>query len=338
MTTAAILKHCYDITESYLKIDDRVTNNSTISIIKETQDLLISTKQIFLNEILPYWNPIKDNISISYNGGKDCQVLLIIYLACLYEYFYMAALNFNNLKLDTMNTFNNMNTTVKFALKAVYLRQENTFQIINEFIEESSKKYGLSLYKSNIGSMENSLKEYMIHEKWDCNYNTKQKAGIIIGIRRSDPYALNLKYIQQTDKNWPQFMRLQPLLDWKLRNVWSFLIYSNEPICKLYELGFTSLGGVNNTVRNLYLKKTKCNQNGDKCKDGTSTSSHLWNHFQWEFQHRFGSHNKDDHSEDMTIEDNSIDHEYLCNDTESYYPGWFLIDDEKERAGRTKRK
>jgi 3'-phosphoadenosine 5'-phosphosulfate sulfotransferase (PAPS reductase)/FAD synthetase len=40
-----------------------------------------------------------------------------------------------------------------------------------------------------------------------------------------------------------------------LRKVWQFLIDHNLPYCKLYDEGYTSLGNVENTVRNPFLKR-----------------------------------------------------------------------------------
>lgn len=57
-----------------------------------------------------------------------------------------------------------------------------------------------------------------------------------------------------TDVNWPQIMRVSPILDWHYSNVWDYLLYYKVPYCKLYDMGYTSLGNSKNTIRNPYLR------------------------------------------------------------------------------------
>ncbi|KAL6947658.1 hypothetical protein ACO0RG_000234 [Hanseniaspora osmophila] len=339
-----ILAHCYHIVETYLSISTNVT--SELPIIHETQQRIQETKSVFLERILPFWNPVLNNISISYNGGKDCQVLLIIYLACLYEFFQ------NRFSMQQAYLDN-------FQVNGVYIKQYETFHILENFVLNSAQYYDLNMYTTQVGqNMKDSLREYLGHlnlkdynqtredeneRDWDLDgvemgnlqkikstherqEIQKDHHGVIIGIRRSDPYALDLKEIQRTDADWPCFTRLQPLLEWKLQNVWSFLLFSNDSFCKLYELGYTSIGGIKTTLKNPKLNK-KDNKN-------------LWNHFHWELEHAYVTETHDTHApflevykQEDTLVQSDIDHDLVCNDT-SYYPGWYLISDKQERDGR----
>lgn len=84
--------------------------------------------------------------------------------------------------------------------------------------------------------------------------DTKLKA-IFVGIRRTDPYGQHLKHFQKTDKGWPDFIRIHPVIDWRYKDIWNFLRVLGIPYCILYELGYTSLGGTDNTVPNPDLRR-----------------------------------------------------------------------------------
>lgn len=49
-------------------------------------------------------------------------------------------------------------------------------------------------------------------------------------------------------------MRINPILDWKFSDIWSFHKLINVEYCKLYDEGYTYLGNKNNTFKNEYLK------------------------------------------------------------------------------------
>lgn len=56
-----------------------------------------------------------------------------------------------------------------------------------------------------------------------------------------------------TDSDWPQVMRVSPLLDWHYSYVWDYLLYFRIPYCPLYDEGYTSLGNNINTAKNQRL-------------------------------------------------------------------------------------
>lgn len=289
------------IIESYLSIPDNTTG-----IITETQAALKQTRDYFLQDFFSKLDPFSGEISFSYNGGKDCQVLLIIYLGCLWK----LSLNRNEKLLNPHQNF-----PLK-KISAVYINQAETFSSIEQFVKITSDRYFLSLYDSP----EDKLVDMRMAFKNYIKFHPTTKA-IIIGTRSSDPFSRCLKPIQYTDDNWPKFIRLQPLLHWNLQNIWSFLLYSNEEMCGLYKIGFTSIGGIKTTIRNPYLKQV------DDAENDT-----LQNKFEWEIRNAYGDEKSGIvHSSSISISDQKL---IMRDDTSIYYPGWYLTDDAHERCGR----
>lgn len=134
---------------------------------------------------------------------------------------------------------------INHTLDSIYINSETPFPEVSKFIEESTKYYGLNpiIIKS---SLKTGFEQYL-------NQHPKIKT-IIVGIRYSDPYGEFLQPEQQTDHNWPKFVRIHPILHWNYVDVWDFIIGCNLKYCILYDKGYTSLGGIDTTIPNPYLK------------------------------------------------------------------------------------
>ncbi|CEP61229.1 FMN adenylyltransferase LALA0_S02e09648g [Lachancea lanzarotensis] len=306
MTLADISEHCHNITNSYLA----VTNGS--ELVESTQEAIRLTRYHLLEEVFSRWDPFGNQLSFSYNGGKDCQVLLILYLSCLWEFFITKT---RNSQYDSQyHQF-----PLQF-LPTVYINQAETFNTLEQSIESARERYFLSIYESprNQTSMPEAFENYL-------KVHSTAKA-IVIGIRYTDPFGADLCCIQETDSGWPQFMRVQPLLHWTLANVWSILLYSNEEICGLYEKGFTSIGGINSTVPNPALK----------IRNDDATSCGKRNPFEWEISNAYG---KETPCNKVKVSKLTDADEVLLQSTGQldFHPGWFLINDSLERAGRIRR-
>lgn len=304
MDLGQVSEYCYNLTNSYLQI----SNQS--QIISDTQDAIRLTKRYFLQDIFTRWSPLNSEISFSYNGGKDCQVLLLLYLGCIWEFF-----------LSTLRDSQYDRQYHRYPLErlpTVFIDQEQTFATMEEFVASTSERYCLSLYES-LRDEERKVSMAEAFEQF-LKLHSETKA-IVIGVRHTDPYAADLEAIQPTDANWPDFLRLQPLLHWKLSNIWSFLLYSNEPICGIYSMGFTSIGSIDNTLPNPHLRV-----------DQEDKPDLL---FQWEITHAFGKPGDNDDKVNVS-EVKPQDLELLKDSNEKYLPGWYLTDDSLERAGRIK--
>ncbi|KAL8909040.1 MAG: hypothetical protein Q9171_005197 [Xanthocarpia ochracea] len=107
--------------------------------------------------------------------------------------------------------------------------------------------------------------------------NPEVKA-IFVGTRRTDPHGglLSADGFDVTDGGWPRFMRVHPVIEWHYVEVWAVSLPKSEtglergkggltahpvrrghlkiPYCELYDQGYTSLGGTDDTHPNPALR------------------------------------------------------------------------------------
>ncbi|CCE61171.1 hypothetical protein TPHA_0A00860 [Tetrapisispora phaffii CBS 4417] len=308
---------CYNITESYLSL-----NNSN-SIIQETQLTLQNSRRDILNTVFTNWNPFGSKIAFSYNGGKDCQVLLILYLSCLWEYFYTFA-------QQSQYGMEYMQFPIS-SVSSVLISNDVNFLTMEHFIKDTVDRYHLDMYDFSNAKNSVSSKKNMADLFQDYLDDKSEIEAIVVGVRHSDPYSENLSLIDMTDEGWPNFYRVQPLLDWHLTNIWSFLIYSGEPICGLYGEGYTSIGDIDNTLPNPNLNTNEKHQFyfSEELKSAFNRNRNQ--------STEIGIDNGDqDFKVNLSNLDKS-DRQLLHSYNATYYPGWYLIDEKLERAGRIKK-
>ncbi|KAF9467210.1 hypothetical protein BDZ94DRAFT_1249851 [Collybia nuda] len=196
----------------------------------------------------------QDSVSISFNGGKDCTVLLHLFAGALAR----------------------KNSTR--PIPGIYIPVPSPFPALEEFIEESAKAYDLDLFhcrppseevESVITPAQKNGTNYVDSRKPASHAVGKAKgaegmrqaldiyktrfphiSAILIGTRRTDPHGATLSHRNMTDNGWPSFERINPIINWSYSDVWSFLRKLSVPYCKLYDQGYTSLGSTFNTFPN----------------------------------------------------------------------------------------
>lgn len=166
---------------------------------------------------------------MSFNGGKDCLVMLVLFLAVLN---------------DRQNAEEEIFSKIE-QIPCVYVHVENSFQEVDDFVNDCKNQYYLDVIKL-APPLKVGFQKYL-----DLKPHIK---AIFVGMRRTDPYGEHLTYYERTDGGWPDFMRVHPVLDWHYVEIWDFIRYLEIPYCPLYDLGYTSLGGTENTIKNPSLK------------------------------------------------------------------------------------
>lgn len=217
--------------------------------------------------------------TLSFNGGKDCTVLVHILAAVL-----------RRKKRRSMNT--NTEDEMLECIPSLYITCTSPFQEVEDFVIESIRRYNLLLVRQK-GSMKEALQLYLNGQgdeegsaagtrSANSNNSSNQQNGhhphrdvkaIFVGTRRTDPHGADLTPRKQTDPGWPEVERIQPILDWTYQDVWNFLrcpLFSVKedgigdwgsengvPYCSLYDEGYTSLGSTFNTFPNPILDTRK---------------------------------------------------------------------------------
>ncbi|KAK1768325.1 hypothetical protein QBC33DRAFT_371427 [Phialemonium atrogriseum] len=197
-----------------------------------------------IEEALRRYRP--DELSLSYNGGKDCLVLLVLMLACL-----AAPTSTSTSGPDAADAADAVNLPEPAPkpqpprpLQAIYIAPPDPFPEVEDFVATSTIQYHLDLTRYAL-PMRPALEAYL-------GDRTAVKA-IFMGTRRTDPHCECLTHFSPTDADWPQFMRVNPMIDWHYAEIWAFIRHLGISYCSLYQQGFSSLGGMKNTRPNPVL-------------------------------------------------------------------------------------
>ncbi|KJK79460.1 hypothetical protein H634G_05051 [Metarhizium anisopliae BRIP 53293] len=224
----ALPEICYTLRRKVIAFLEQQPADNDVAL-KNTQKQARASIKI-VEEALRRYQP--DELSLSYNGGKDCLVLLVLILACL-PTLYDPSITTNG---DAPVSKNPPPT-----IQAVYIAPPDPFPEVEEFVSSTTKEYHLDLTRYAL-PMRQALEAYQADKP--------AVKAIFMGTRRTDPFCEFLTGFSPTDKGWPQFMRVNPVLDWHYTDIWTFILRLDIPFCSLYQQGYSSLGGVKNTRPN----------------------------------------------------------------------------------------
>lgn len=157
-------------------------------------------------------------ICVSFNGGKDCTVVLHLVHSAL-------------------------GLSPSRKLLAFYFKSPHSFEEEERFVSETAKIYNLELVQYSHDNLKDSLAKFKV--------DYPETRAIFVGTRSDDlrPGA-QMSFFAPTDSGWPEFIRINPILEWSYKQVWDFIRELEIPYCDLYNQGYSSIGSRSDTRKN----------------------------------------------------------------------------------------
>ena len=144
----------------------------------------------------------RGSVSVCFNGGKDCVVMLHLVHAVHQKLFPGT------------------------KLKSFYISEKKTFAEVDSFMEATIERYGLDnkVYQE---PMKEALAEMLSADP--------EVTATTLGVRRGDPGSAKMSSFSPTDGDWPAVMRVNPILAWDYHHVWRFIRSLCLPYPSLYD-------------------------------------------------------------------------------------------------------
>lgn len=159
-------------------------------------------------------------------------------------------------------------------IPAIYISVPSPFPTLEDFIQEAVQLYNLDLFQckppaESVESVstpsEGGPSEFIkpvgkakggegMRQALEIYKNRfPHITAILIGTRRSDPHGgmsntivahhpdslrvARLSHRNMTDPGWPEYERINPIINWSYADVWTFLRKLQIPYCQLYDQG-----------------------------------------------------------------------------------------------------
>lgn len=159
-----------------------------------------------INTLLTISGP--EEISLSYNGGRDCLVLLVLILASLPASSWPSPTS----RSPAADADHSKATSNYHPLQAIYIASSDPFPEVEHFATTSAAHYQLDLTRYAL-PMRCALEAYQ--------GDRPAIKAIFMRTRRTDPRSEFLENFSLTDKDWPQLTRVNPVLDWRYAGIWA---------------------------------------------------------------------------------------------------------------------
>jgi FAD synthetase len=167
-----------------------------------------------------------EHVSLCFNGGKDCTVLMHLLVAAFAHRGVAGGVA---------------------SIPIVYFKFEEELEELEAFIADMSRYYRFQLTVISGPTMKDCVATLLTR--------FPRTRAMFMGQRLGDPGSSSLSLISPSDPSWPPLDRVNSILTWSYQQVWQFLLSLRLPFCRLYELGYTSLGARALTVPNPLLSR-----------------------------------------------------------------------------------
>jgi FAD synthetase len=219
----------------------------------------------------------RQRVALSFNGGKDCTVVLHLLLAALAESSASEepgqdqgncasaasppasppASPLASSPASSPASPPASNRLIDFVLP-FYFATEDVFNEELDFVRRTSVQYFDG--ESNLLTLHDVTNQEGVSA-------LVEQCGIkafLMGTRSTDPDGRWLNGVfWPSSKGWTPFMRVNPCLDWSYQDVWIFLRFFDVDYCDLYNHGYTSIGSKSTTNRNPLLRKAPATHGGN---------------------------------------------------------------------------
>jgi FAD synthetase len=127
------------------------------------------------------------------------------------------SLNTQSHSNETNSSNSTSSSSIPRPLQGVYIVSRHPFPEVEDFVASSTREYHLDLARYEL-AMRPGLEAYL--------KDRKSVKAIFVGTRRTDPHGEFLTHFDATDKDWPQFMRVHPVIDWHYAQIWAVCLSS----------------------------------------------------------------------------------------------------------------